>query len=810
MQDSLAGAVATADTTSLMQVRTLGPQEINALFPMVEAWAKSHAIDHFRDLHRNIQVRQATLIPVPWVQLRTRYELRALSNKWRPYSAGDAFESRRVNEGDFPIWSYQVRNTSEKIIAGKIPDAITRRVPNSDVIADCTPCDARGNVTCDTCAGDGSLTCGACAGHAHVRCGSCSGDGQKKCSSCSGRGEKDCYMCSAGRRADGSRCTHCAGRGYEPCSSCRNGFNNCKTCMTKGEVRCAACGANGRVVCGPCSGHGQVVCGACEGSGDVINSFYITSTQRESLTLRHLLPQGYQSLVPPDVDDWLRNSLTVKKIRSMQADRFEALPMDHADRPVADAGQALLAEACSKVRWKSDSEKWKLSFGAQVDKIISQWYSENQVPLVKVDYSYEGHPYVLWCAAPCATTENAARSGKPHARYFKPGISVYASDSPIQEYVDELHEQAHTHLKQGQYKEADLLADAVLASMPNDRDALALKEEILDAHNVAAFTGGACAVGCIFLLYKSLSSVFEPLSGWSLALWIGIGLIISAGAFAIPRVVYSKKAVAVALQFALLSLISLPFVYSKKLPGVTPKAAGKTAPAAAPAKEQPMPQVVAAQPADVEAPAIAVVAQDEAAAAPPQTTAPAEADMLVAASKCTELDDCLRFILKGAAESRREVMQMASARVLDLPRPAQGDRKAARKLNADALRELSNGNVEGAIELFTNAQQLDASDAEIQSNLAIALNKANEPQRALDAIRTALLIDPKRTGAWVSLAETCDLLGKADVAIASLLVAYEVSTNKDKTVASFLERSTGDESGTLKAAYRAALQRMKP
>jgi hypothetical protein len=419
-------------------VRTLDSQEIQSIMPAIQAWAQNYSVEQLKDLHDKIAVTQATLYPIPWIQLRTRFETRKLTNKSRAYQSGSAYEKKKVSEKNFSIWSYPVRDTSIKLEEGKSPEAVTQKVSNSDAIHDCSTCNTHGILTCSQCDGHGSHICGSCDGDKIVKCSSCGGNGQSRCFYCNGRGENDCPKCTAGRRSDGSRCDSCSGRGYTRCHSCRDGFNNCSTCSAKGEVSCSTCHATGDVTCSRCSGHGELECDKCEGSGELINSFYITSSQSEAVATQYVFPSDYLSLVPEDVNDWIKNGIGMNTTRNKSSERFDVPPVEHSDPRLMDAGNFLIAESCKNVKWKSDSEALNIAFNSSIDKIIMQWYAENYIPLVKVDYQFEGNGYVLWSVAPCVTTTVPNTMTNRHAKHFKIGTSVYASESPIHEYVKEL------------------------------------------------------------------------------------------------------------------------------------------------------------------------------------------------------------------------------------------------------------------------------------------------------------------------------------------------------------------------------------
>ncbi len=207
-----------------------------------------------------------------------------------------------------------------------------------------------------------------------------------------------------------------------------------------------------------------------------------------------------------------------------------------------------------------------------------------------------------------------------------------------------------------------------------------------------------------------------------------------------------------------------------------------------------------------QAPVAVPVAQAPAAQAP---AAQATTNLLEQASKCSELEGCIAFMLQGADARKQEVMQMAAARIADFPKPEKGDRKVARDLNKKALELLTKADYTGAIALFQQATGKDPKDVEILSNLGLAFVKAGKAAEAEKALKGALLLEPKRTSSWTPLAEAFDLEGKSDMAVSALLVGYEFSGNKDKTITYYTDKSTTAERNSMKSSYTNALAKIK-
>lgn len=200
----------------------------------------------------------------------------------------------------------------------------------------------------------------------------------------------------------------------------------------------------------------------------------------------------------------------------------------------------------------------------------------------------------------------------------------------------------------------------------------------------------------------------------------------------------------------------------------------------------PVPSVNAASEAAVVAPVPATPSPTTGSAAP-------EPDLLSEARGCSSTVACVELMLKGALPRRADAVQAAAASIGNLPRPEQGARKIARDLNKRALEQFGNGNYTAAASMLRQAADADPSDVEIKSNLGLALVRAGNPADAESALLSALELDPRRSSAWVSLAEALNAENNGDAVLRSLLLAYEFSANKQRTLDYFRGRSDATE-----------------
>jgi hypothetical protein len=176
-------------------------------------------------------------------------------------------------------------------------------------------------------------------------------------------------------------------------------------------------------------------------------------------------------------------------------------------------------------------------------------------------------------------------------------------------------------------------------------------------------------------------------------------------------------------------------------------------------------------------------------------------ELLKMASKCTKVDECALIMLMGAGEKEPSIIQMGAARIADFPKPEKGNRNAARDLNAKALDAIKAKDYATAAALLQQANQADPRDVEVLSNWEYALVKLGKGVEAERVAYATLLLDPKRTSAWAPLGEAYDLQGKTDQAVNALVVAYEFSSNRDKTISVYESKKSSDERASMRTVY---------
>lgn len=184
----------------------------------------------------------------------------------------------------------------------------------------------------------------------------------------------------------------------------------------------------------------------------------------------------------------------------------------------------------------------------------------------------------------------------------------------------------------------------------------------------------------------------------------------------------------------------------------------------------------------------------------------ASSDTLVRAAKCGDFYDCFNVMLQSADPRNPEAISVAATRIAEFPKPARGNRKTARELNTIGLAEFKKGKFTEAVALLQQASSEDPGDVEVLSNLGLALLKSNRAEEARQILRRSLAINPRRTSAWVPMADVLFEIGDSDSAISSLLLAYEFSENRDKTK-SFFDGKAGS-SDRIASLYTQALKKI--
>ena len=144
-------------------------------------------------------------------------------------------------------------------------------------------------------------------------------------------------------------------------------------------------------------------------------------------------------------------------------------------------------------------------------------------------------------------------------------------------------------------------------------------------------------------------------------------------------------------------------------------------------------------------------------------------------------------------------------KIESLPKPATGDRKTARKLNEQGLTALKTEDFAQAIAVLKSATSADPADVEVLNNYVYALIKAGRLQDAESEAGRLLTMSPGRSSAWANLAEVYALKNRKEEAVAALILAFQFSSNKDRTI-NFLNERSADSTSPLQSTAKKAIE----
>lgn len=173
--------------------------------------------------------------------------------------------------------------------------------------------------------------------------------------------------------------------------------------------------------------------------------------------------------------------------------------------------------------------------------------------------------------------------------------------------------------------------------------------------------------------------------------------------------------------------------------------------------------------------------------------------------------DQVSKMLAGAASRDANAVWDAKTEIEELPYPARGDRKLARRLNTTALEKFKADQIPDSMADFEKARRADPSDQEIANNYGYVLYRAGKLTEAEAQLRYTLALAPARAAAWANLAEVLGAQGQAPRAADAFVVSHRFSRNPD-TTRQYIEKfaaSTTDPAG-LKQGAAQALSRLFP
>ncbi len=150
-------------------------------------------------------------------------------------------------------------------------------------------------------------------------------------------------------------------------------------------------------------------------------------------------------------------------------------------------------------------------------------------------------------------------------------------------------------------------------------------------------------------------------------------------------------------------------------------------------------------------------------------------------------------------------IQEAKLKIESSPKPKKGNKKAARKINDQALALLNTQDFSGAVVKFVEANRLDASDIEIVNNLGFAYLKQKNLESAQQTLITALMMFPDRAAAWSNLGDVFALSGDERKAVACYANTYRFSKDMAKTHQFMKKMNAAEDVPALKQARDGAM-----
>jgi Tfp pilus assembly protein PilF len=174
----------------------------------------------------------------------------------------------------------------------------------------------------------------------------------------------------------------------------------------------------------------------------------------------------------------------------------------------------------------------------------------------------------------------------------------------------------------------------------------------------------------------------------------------------------------------------------------------------------------------------------------------------------SSLKSYLHAMLQAAHDQNLENVEAASNALSAISSPTPGDKRTARTYNDEGLVALKLQDYPLAIKSFRIGASEDPSNIELVNNLGFALYKNGQLSEAKEQIELALLYSPKRSAAWVNLADILFKEGNEDKAIDAYLLAYAFAKSKDRTlkmVESIAENDPDSRARFFYSQVRAAL-----
>jgi tetratricopeptide (TPR) repeat protein len=165
----------------------------------------------------------------------------------------------------------------------------------------------------------------------------------------------------------------------------------------------------------------------------------------------------------------------------------------------------------------------------------------------------------------------------------------------------------------------------------------------------------------------------------------------------------------------------------------------------------------------------------------------------------------LEYALKNGGLSHESEIQQTKLQIERLAKPANGNKKAARAINAKGLASSKKGDFNNAVKMFEEANKLDKSDIEIVNNLGFSYLKQGNLDSAQQAITIVLTMSPDRATAWENFGEVFGVKGDVSKAVACFSNAYRFSKDRLKMYQYMKKLNEKEDVDTLKQARAKAI-----
>jgi tetratricopeptide (TPR) repeat protein len=146
-----------------------------------------------------------------------------------------------------------------------------------------------------------------------------------------------------------------------------------------------------------------------------------------------------------------------------------------------------------------------------------------------------------------------------------------------------------------------------------------------------------------------------------------------------------------------------------------------------------------------------------------------------------DIKEKVAIVLDGVRTKNIKDVNKGIEQLNNINHPQHGDRNAAKSFNAEGLKAVQRSSFDEAVYFFASAASTDPADPEMLDNLSFAFLKIMKFLEARSAVLCALSLAPTRTSAWANLGTVLAYENKEDSAVASFILAYRFSRNKNKT-----------------------------